>query len=493
MITLKTLAERYSYWNYFFELSSIPRPSSHPEKVCAWVLAYVSQWNLKYKQDDYGNITVWVPANKPAYNTHPLLTIQAHLDMVCEVDEKKHDFMTDPLDLMISDDEVYVTANGTTLGADDGIGVAYQMALMDPDCPASHGPLELLFTLDEEIGLVGASKLGEGMVTSSLFINIDNSREGMCCNGCAGGKNLETEVPIIREAVQTDMQPYILEVKGLAGGHSGSDIYDLRATAIKLIERVYSEMSSRFNTQVESIESGDKHNAIPRSAKIYCYAKPADISMIRTMFADLQGMICNELLEIDQGFVIQIHERAHDTKLVLTGSSLKQILKLIRLCPHGVFARRSDTSEGTMISTNLASIHTEHTFIQFVNSARFSNAFGRSHIMRMLETLFIDADAKIQKNGEYAAWEVAEHSMLEQAFCKHYEAHTGKQASIGTIHGGLECGIIKALQNHPLDVISIGPTVDFLHSPSERMHIESCDIVWNVIADMLQHANELKK
>lgn len=145
-----------------------------------------------------------------------------------------------------------------------------------------------------------------------------------------------------------------------------------------------------------------------------------------------------------------------------------------------------------MISTNLASIHTKDMFVEFVNSARFSNVYGDNYIMRMLETLFSDTDARIYESGIYAAWEVAVNSMLEQSFCKHYEAYTGKTARIGTIHGGLECGIIKALQNHPLDVISIGPKVDFLHAPSERMHIESCDTIWNVITHMLKNANELK-
>lgn len=494
MVTLEELSKQYAFWKYFFELSSIPRPSFNQEPACEWVVKYAEEWELSYRRDDYGNIVVKVPANDETLVEAPLIAIQAHLDMVCEKNEIEHDFTQDSLQLYVTEDKKYVKAKDTTLGADDGIGVAYQMSLMDPNCEYPHGPLEMLFTLDEEVGLVGATHLGKGMLEAEYLINIDNSEEGMCCIGCAGGKNVIAELPVLRKPVKKEYAPFELRVKGLAGGHSGSDIFELRANAIKLTERVLSAIRNEVDISVQGFQSGDKLNAIPREAKVQLFAKREDIEKINTILTELQKAIRSELLDVDKNFTISLDDckdQNSTAKLVLTESSLSRIIKLIRYCPNGVYMRRNNKSTGTTLSTNLASIQTNDTSIVFYNSTRFANKYGAKYIVEIVETFFQDVDAKCSESKGYDAWEATDNSVLKKLFCTQYEFYTNKKAVTDVIHGGLECGIIKSTQNNNLDVISIGPTVDFLHSPSERMHIESCNTMWHVIGKMLGSTKEL--
>lgn len=502
MISLDTLANNYRFWRYFFELSAIPRPSRYEQQSCEWVISYATQWGHSYKQDDFGNISVSVAANKTEMASFPSVALQGHLDMVCEQDEGTHDFFKDSLHLYVTEDGEWIRAKGTTLGADNGIAIAYMMALMDTDCSVAHGPLELIFTLDEETGLNGAANLGKDMISSNYMINIDNSIEAMCCIGCAGGSDYIAEIPILRESPHKESEQYTIEVKGLIGGHSGSEIYQMRASAIKIAERVLSELQSYARLQLYELEAGDKRNAIPRAATMKIYVQPSDVKVLQEQLPMITHAIRSELLAIDQGLTISLNpDTPADTPskdtMVLTEGSLQQILQAIRLCPHGVFSRKSDTSSGTMLSTNLAAIHTSTTSISFVNNFRFSNMRGAHHVTRVLDSVFKVSGARIHTDNRYVAWESEENSTLEMLFGKYYENQTGNPIFTETTHGGIECGLIKKKMadigiNH-FEVICIGPEIHNLHSPEEKMRISSAEDMWQIIGSMLTHASELSQ
>lgn len=492
-MTLHELSQNNLMWKYFFELSAIPRPSRYEKLACRWVIDNANKWGLSYKQDGFGNISVQVPANHKELEFFPLVALQGHLDMVCEKDNIEHDFMKDPLKLRISDDNNWISATGTTLGADNGIAAAYQMAFMDPKCPSVHGPLEMIFTLDEETGLNGATALGDGMINAKYMINIDNSQEAMCCIGCAGGRDYLVEIPILREQVKSDDTSYKIIIEGLAGGHSGSEIYDGRASAIKLCERVLSEIRNSIDFSVSYIDSGDKRNAIPREARVHIHTHSSNLDAIKSLLTTQEEGIRKELIAIDQRFSLSISPvTLHSDLLVFTNGSLNMVLQKLQLCPHGVLMRRSLKSSGTMLSTNLAAVHTHDNHLLLINNSRFSNQLGLNHVSRILNAVFGDIGVKIYSENGYSAWEEIDNSPLEALFSKYYEQHNQVPSYSDTTHGGIECGIIKSKQLYHLDVISIGPEILFLHSPQERINIKSTENMWAVLCTMLANAKELE-
>ncbi len=491
-------------FRYFIELSGIPHPSGHEEKAKEWVLSYAKKWKREYKEDAYGNIVVYIPANTTALEQAPLCAIQSHLDMVCEKDaEISIDFLQEGLQLEIitvpntqdisnkhdnkEKEAQWLHAVGTTLGADNGIAVAMAMELMSIECPIQHGPLELLFTIEEEIGLTGAAHLGKDMIHAKYLLNIDNSEEGFFCTGCAGGKDFVSSIPIATTSIQsTAYKAYTLTVEGLSGGHSGMEIYDGRGNALKIIEWVLSEIQEQHELHIVSIEGGDKRNAIPRFAQIQCWIKASDADNIQTVIQHCLENIILELPDKDKDIRISLYENnAIDNRNVFSTRSCNRILQLLRLCPTGVLYRKGLESIDSTMSNNLASIQTIRGTVKIVNNCRFLSTVAEKHLTRIFNSIFSDDDIHTVTENSYPAWSPTPTSRLLSFFIEEYKKIYHHAPIVAPVHAGIECAILNTRVTHELDMISFGPDIQYLHSPMERIHIESTFRVWEFIKKTL--------
>ncbi len=494
MTTLEDLRV-HPVWKYFFELSEVPRPSKHEEKAREWIISYAKKWNIPYREDDFGNIVYDVAANDPEYANAPRVVIQSHLDMVCEKDEAvQHDFFSDPLRLQIIEDEkgeAWCSATGTTLGADNGIAVAMAMALADPACTKPHGPLQLLFTLDEETGLNGAANLGESMLDAPYLINIDNSEEGVLCIGCAGGVDFVTELPITREAAPTAQEcaPYKLVVRGLSGGHSGMEIYDGRGSAIKVMEWALSTLCDTLTQcMVYEVHGGDKRNAIPHFAYAGLLLSEEDYRIAQECLVGFEKDVKATVPSCDSALSITL-EAVQDVaqpQSVIACASLQNVCAALRLSPHGVIQRTGLSSSSSSLSNNLAFIHTNGDSAILVNYSRFSSPYQHKYMERMFECLFTGRAQQTKQENFHPAWQNVNTSKLQAVFATVYKKHSQREPRVECVHAGLECGLVKMRSKQcELDAISIGPTIEFLHSPQERLHVESTHRTWNVLCDIL--------
>lgn len=500
---LDSLPERELFWKYFIELAQVPRPSKHEQQAREWVLDYVRAWNYKYNIDDAGNLVVLVPASATEYSTYKTIAIQSHLDMVCEKDASSpHDFFHDPLQLRILEDEndthhTWLSATGTTLGADNGIAMAYQMAIMDPNASVPHGHLEMIFTVDEETGLNGAAALSADMMTAEYMINIDNFREGMCSVGCAGGEDFIAEIPIQRSKI--DCEHYIAHtiiIEGLAGGHSGSDIYDGRANALKLMEMILTDVihAKDIDIQIVSIDGGDKINAIVREAVSKVYIHQDDIAKAKKRFQELERFIRNSSVVADEEFSLCIEDGFVDmyepfSELVdpMDNKTFELLARLIRCCPYGVQIRNSLESTGSKLSNNLSSIRTYMHNLRIVCNLRFANNLFYRAMRRNLLSVFDVPKIKVKFDNYYDAWEQKSDSRLSPLFMDTYKQLSARNAVLNTLHVGIECGVINSRVPQDIDAICIGPQIEGAHSPFERINIPSAELVWQVLIAMLTH------
>ena len=501
-------------FRYFIELSSIPRPSGHEEKAKAWVLSYAKKWNRQYQEDTYGNIVVYVPANTLELKQAPVLTIQSHLDMVCEKDsEHSIDFLHEGLQLKItsiSDEENIANKNkidtkenqwlcavGTTLGADNGIAVAMAMELMSIECTVKHGPLELLFTIEEEIGLTGAANLGKHMIQAKYLLNIDNSEEGFFCTGCAGGKDFVSTIPIAHTSIHGNgntYEAYTLTVEGLSGGHSGMEIYDGRGNALKIIEWILSEINDTHELHIASIEGGDKRNAIPRFAQVQCWIQKSDITNIQKILHNCLENIMLELPEKDKN--IHISFQANTTmknRNVLSIHSFIRILRILRICPAGVLYRKGLDSLDSTMSNNLASISTGEETVKIVNNCRFLSPLAEKHLTRIFDSIFSNDDIHTVSENSYPAWSPKPKSTLLSFFCEEYKKTYQYKPVIAPVHAGIECAILNTRVSHDIEMISLGPEIKYLHSPMERVNIESTLRVWKFIKQVISKLSTIEK
>lgn len=505
------------FWKYFIALSKIPRPSRYETAVGQWIIAYAKQWNYTYTKDDFGNIIVYIPASSEVLTKNPTIAIQSHLDMVCEKDtDCTHDFFNDALDLFIEEDEhkeLWLRARGTTLGADNGIAVAYQLALMDMYAIHSnndetmlikqvvqqvvqHGALECVFTLDEETGLNGAKYLDTSKIRAEYLINIDNFYEGMCCVGCAGGEDYNATIGIERHDIATDDFLCIdVHLGGLAGGHSGGDIFDGRSSGLKLLEVLVSGIYAHADIEVHiiALSGGDKVNAIVREASCIILVHMHAVSDLQAYLCRMESDIKQGLIEIDKNFYIDYKKNAdlmheeHGIMSVISEMSLEKILAMMRLCPYGVLMKTSMESTGSKLSNNFSYLHTKRETVSFVCNYRFCNDMQYEYITHILNTVFQTGDRgeiSITKEHYYPPWVEQKDSKLRECFIQAYKDITGNDASTQTLHVGIECGVILSNLQRPVDAICIGPNIEGAHSPSERLSISSAERVWHTLLSL---------
>lgn len=467
-------------WKHFDQLTRIPRPSHHEAAVQAYVMRLGERLGLETIRDPADNILIRKPAT-PGMESAPGVVLQGHLDMVPQANaDSDHDFTRDPLRVRI--EQEWVKATGTTLGADNGIGVAAALAVLESR-QLKHGPIEALFTSNEEDGMTGAFGVQPNWLRGKMLLNLDSEDEGVLCIGCAGGANASTRLAYAPERIEPGWVAYRLSIKGLRGGHSGVDIHRGRANANKILCRLLSVAVAACGARVSTLAGGDMRNAIPREATGVLLVPASGTAALKAQLELHSEMIKSELsvAEPDCAIDLEPESSAHNW---LPTDIQQGLLDALRACPSGV-VRMSDTMQGLVeSSTNLAIVNVADGQVEIKSLVRSSVDSARDELCEVHRSLFRLVGAETVIDGVYPGWKPDLESPLLQTMRRAYQEIFDKQAEIGAIHAGLECGIIGG--NYPgLDMISFGPTIRYPHSPDECMHIPSVQRFWDLLVATL--------
>ena len=471
-----------SVFHYFDEVCQVPRPSKHEEKIRAYLLAFAEKHSLEVKTDEAGNVLIKKPAT-PGMESLKTVILQSHIDMVCEKNgDVEHDFLNDPIQTYV--DGEWLKAKGTTLGADNGIGIATQLAVLAAD-DIQHGPIECLFTVDEETGLTGAFALKEGFMEGDILINLDSEDEGELFIGCAGGANTTAEFAYQTIDAPQDYFFFRVAIKGLSGGHSGDDINKNRANANKLLVRFLTQLQAKYDFYLCHIDGGNLHNAIPREAEALCavpmkYKEPVRIDM-NIYTAEIE----NEYSVTEPNLRTELSSESPVAKAI-DRQVVKNLLKSVYAVHNGVYAMSQDMEGLVETSSNLASIKMEEGCIRIVTSQRSSILSSRQDMSEMIRSAFELGGAKVTTGDGYPGWKPNPSSDILRVAVESYKRLFGVEPKVKAMHAGLECGLF--LEKYPsLDMFSTGPTLRGVHSPDERMHIPSVDKFWQHLLDVLAH------
>jgi len=475
-------------WKYFYELTQVPRPSKKEEKVIAYLLEFAKQHNLEVKKDDAGNVLMKKPATK-GYENLPTVILQGHVDMVCEKNnDTVFDFDNDPIQTYVDGD--WLKAKGTTLGADNGVGVAAALAILASD-DIEHGNLECLFTVDEETGLTGAYALKKDFLSGDILINLDTEEEGELYIGCAGGKGTTATFKYEEEETPMNQYWFKLEVKGLNGGHSGSEIHKGLGNANKILNRFLWSLSRKMKIYLSEITGGNLHNAIPREASAIVGIPIRDKDEMSSMLNVFISQIQEELRVVDPNVKIEI-ETIEEPKNVIDDDTVYNLVNAICACPHGVIAMSQDIPGMVEASTNLASIKMkEENLIVVDTSQRSSTDSLKNYTADMVNAVFTLAKAEVEHSAGYPGWKPNPNSQILKVAENSYEKLFSTEPEIKAIHAGLECGLF--LEKYPhLDMVSFGPTITDAHSPAEQVNIPSVGKWWMLLLDVLKSIPEKK-
>ncbi|MHB8055929.1 MAG: aminoacyl-histidine dipeptidase [Candidatus Aminicenantales bacterium] len=471
-----------SLWKHFEEFCRIPHGSGYEEGMAEYVLARAKALKLPAKKDAVGNVIIRMSAS-PGKETSPGVVLQGHLDMVWEKNsDVAHDFMKDPIKPVIRDGWVY--ASGTTLGADNGIGCAAALTILE-NPGLVHGPLECLFTREEETGLTGAMGLRPGELKGKYLLNLDSEEDDAFTIGCAGGADSDFTLPLARKALKTKTA-FRLMISGLRGGHSGINIHEGRANAIKLLARLLGQAQVKFPFALYRMEGGNKHNAIPREAWADFYLEPAKIKAFSAFIQDAGERVKAEYHVVEPGMKLAldpIELKAKD--IPLTPKSQKTLLDFLRICPHGVIAMHAEIPGLVETSTNLAILRTAGDKAKSLCSSRSSVDSALEALRGSLKSLADLSGAKVKQPVGYPGWTPNLQSPLLEKMKVIYRKQNGKDPQVMAIHAGLECGLIG--KNYPeMDMISLGPTLQYPHSPDERVSIASVEKFWKLLTASLE-------
>lgn len=477
--------EPQGVWKHFAAISSIPRCSKHEKQVADYVLQRARALGLDARQDRYGNVVVRKPAS-PAHSTAPSICLQSHLDMVCEKNEAKvHDFAKDPIELVREGN--ILRANGTTLGADNGIGVATNLAIME-DRSLEHGPLELLFTVDEETGLTGASHLRPGFVESRILLNLDSEEEGALYVGCAGGRNTVGTWRAEWQRQPAGTVAMRVGVRGLRGGHSGLEIDKGRGNSIKLLSRLLLALD-QTGARVSRITGGNKSNAIPREAEALLYVPRDRVRKARAVVRRHREVFRQELaaVEPDLDVTFEAAPRERNAR-VWSRAQQKLVCRTLAALPHGVVKMSAEISGLVETSTNLAIVRSENSRIVVTTSQRSSVASELDDIVRTVAIIFELGGAKVAQESGYPGWKPNLESPILKVSISTYRELFGREPEVKAVHAGLECGIIG--ERYPgMDMVSFGPTLEGVHSPDERIYIDTVERFWRYLLAILKNVS----
>ncbi len=471
-------------WAHFYEITQIPRPSGHEEKIRQYVLDFAQKHGIECQSDATGNVVLRKPATAGMENRQGII-LQAHLDMVPQKNnDKKFDFEKDPIQPVIDGD--WVKADGTTLGADNGIGMAAILAALE-DNSLIHGPLEGLFTLTEETGMVGAFGLDPHLLKGDILLNLDSEEEGELCVGCAGGLDANVTIPYKEEVVSAGMQGYEIKVGGLRGGHSGSEIILQRGNSNKILARFLTAAAEKSGLRVASIDGGGLRNAIPREARAIVTVPAANAEKLGKMVAECEAVYKKELEAVDPDLSLTATALKSVPEKLLTADSQRNILYAVYGCPNGV-VRMSDSMKGLVeTSTNLARVVTEGGKAKVNCLLRSSVDSAKENLAQAMAAVFELAGGEPKFTGGYSGWKPDMDSPILHSMRETYKKLFGKTPVVQAIHAGLECGIIGG--KYPkMDMISFGPSIYYPHSPDEKVEIATVEKFWRFLVETLKNA-----
>lgn len=471
-------------WTYFDKILAIPRISKKEDQIIAYLIGFAKKHKLSYKQDQVGNLLISKPSTAGMENRKGIV-LQSHADMVGEkYAEVKHDFAMDPIEAYLENG--WVKARGTTLGADDGIGIAASMAILASDS-IEHGPLECLFTVDEESGMTGALGLQPGFLKGTILLNLDSEDEGEIFIGCAGGTDTVATFRYKTVRAKRNWIAFRVRIGGLQGGHSGDEIHKGFGNSIKILNRFLWNADQRFKIRLAFIFGGKARNAIPREAEALILAPAASLELIRVYFESFVQIIRSELELIEPDFDMTMEEEGVP-EFAMRRKYQRRLFNALYAIPHGVISWSQAIPGLVETSTNLASIrHMGEDSLEIVTSQRSSVESAKQDIADRIGSLFTLMGASIKHSGGYPGWKPDTSSEVLKISTDVYRQLFNEEPDVKAIHAGLECGLF--LQKYPdLDMISFGPTIKGAHSPDERIRIDTVDKFWLFTLEMLKQA-----
>jgi len=467
-------------WKHFAVLAATPRASTKEAAARAYVLEQAKRLGLEAVQDGAGNVVVRKPACAGRENATPAL-LQGHLDMVCEKNEgTPHNFDTDPIEVWRDGD--WLKARGTTLGADNGVGVAAGLAVME-STDIAHGPLEFVFTIDEETGLTGAAEFKGGVLRSKFFLNLDNEETGTLCIGCAGGVKTIGRRKVAWKKAAGD-EAWRIKVSGLKGGHSGVDIHQGRGNALRILGTTLQQVTGSLPVGVATVNGGSAQNAIPREASAVVVGDAVRENDLRAVLGQCQKEWKADLGAFDPELEITAEKAAVPDK-VLDAADAKRIIDLLVMLPYGVIAMSPDVPGLVQNSTNLAVVSVNGDVAEITTSQRSAIEASRNAVAKMVATGFGLAGFEAEHSGNYPGWKPEPDSEIVQKLQAAHEQVFGKAAKLIAMHAGLECGVIG--EKYPgMQMISFGPTIVDPHSPNERVQISTVETFWKLLKAALE-------
>lgn len=467
-------------WKHFDALASTPRASKKEAAVRDYVLAQAKRLGLEATVDAVGNVVVRKPAAK-GRESAPVTALQGHLDMVCEKNEgHPHDFDKDPIRIVRDGD--WLKADGTTLGSDNGVGVAAALAVME-STDIAHPPLEFVFTIDEETGLTGASEFPNGVLKSHYFLNLDGEEKGTLCIGCAGGINTRATRKVTLRAPKLGAARRI-KVSGLKGGHSGVDIHQGRGNAVRILGRVLQEVSEKLPIEIAQLQGGSAHNAIPREASAVVTLDPAKEQDFKAVVEKCDADLRAELGAFDSGVKIAVEPAANPSQVLDTADG-NAVVNLLVTLHHGVLAMSPDIPGLVQTSTNVATVSQKGDQVEVVTSQRSAIESSKFATARMIATVCKAAGFDVIHGSGYPGWKPEPNSDLVKKARVVHEQVLGKDPELVAMHAGLECGVIG--EKHPgMQMISFGPQIENPHSPNERVQISSVEPFWKYLKAVLE-------
>lgn len=463
-------------FNWFYELNQIPRCSGDEKRVSDFLVNFAKERNLEVYQDEAYNVIIKKQASKGYENSDPVI-IQGHMDMVCIKGEgSNHDFTKDPIEIIVQDD--IMRANNTTLGGDDGIAVAYGLAIVDSD-DLKHPPIELLITTSEETGMDGAHALTNEHLSGKILLNIDSEEEGVFLVSCAGGVNIITTFKFEKE--NKSGNGLEIKISGLKGGHSGMEIIKQRANAIKLLGRILDECNKNANIRLSKISGGTKHNAIPSDA--IALISTEDIDNTKKTIDNLIIDFKEEYRVEDSGLNIEVNNvKVED---VYTEKLSNDLIDYIMMVPDGVQYMSKDIEGLVQTSLNNAILEEKDGYIQVTTSVRSASSSSLREILNILKVIAKRTNANAEEKNAYPAWQFDSNSKIREKAVKVYEDLFGKEPEVSAIHAGLECGLLKEILPNT-DMISFGPNLYDVHTEKEHLSISSVQRVWNFLVKLLE-------
>ena len=471
-------------WKHFDQIRKIPRCSKHEEKIREYIVNFAKKQNLKYKVDKSDNVVIRKPGSY-GMEKKPIVILQGHMDMVCEKNsDVDFDFKKDPINLKLKGD--ILTADGTTLGADNGIGLAMSLAILE-DNDLKICPLEALFTIDEETGLTGAFAMQSDMLKGRILLNLDSEDFGVITVGCAGGGDSKITLPVKKEPLNGDLESINIKISGLRGGHSGVDIHEQRGNAIKILTRMLWKAKEDYKIYISEIMGGDKHNAIPRESYAKISINKSDKNNFVSVLKSEEKKILEEIKPIDPKFKVYF-ESIDNLKTTLSDESQNRLLDLLHGLPHGVDKMSYDIPDLVETSTNLATISIKDGEALISMSTRSSIKSALQDFRDRIHAVADLSGAKIEEDTPYPGWKPNLDSQILKLSKKIFKDMYGDEPKVEAIHAGLECGIIG--EKFPgMDMISIGPTIKYPHSPEEQVHVSTVDKTYKYVLKILELVN----